>query len=140
MLLAFLQLGCSTGNSYRYKIGVSQCVGGPWRDKVNNEMLSAQHLYDTDVEVTIVDANNNRRWDTGDYAKGIEPEEVYYDPEVIESKEKWDLTRTWNPTAKPLWQQKPGEITEQKADEQKTIQHRNLDRAKKLGIQYIPKM
>ena len=59
MLLAFLQLGCSTGNSYRYKIGVSQCVGGPWRDKVNNEMLSAQHLYDTDVEVTIVDANNN---------------------------------------------------------------------------------
>lgn len=88
----------------------------------------------------IVDANNNRRWDTGDYAKGIEPEEVYYDPEVIECKEKWDLTLTWNPTAKPLWQQKPGEITKQKADKQKTIQHRNLDRAKKLGIQYIPKM
>lgn len=59
MLLAFLQLGCSTDNSYRYKIGVSQCVGGPWREKANNEMLSAQHLYDTDVEVTIVDANND---------------------------------------------------------------------------------
>lgn len=87
----------------------------------------------------IVDANNNKRWDTGDYAKGIEPEEVYYDSDVIECKEKWDLTLTWNPTTKPLWQQKPDAITKQKADKQKTIQHRNLDRARKLGVQYIPK-
>ena len=88
----------------------------------------------------IVDTNNNHRWDTGDYDKGIEPEEVYYDPELIECKEKWDLTLTWSPSAKPLWQQKPQEITKQKADKQKTIQHKNLDRAKKLGIQYIPKL
>lgn len=88
----------------------------------------------------IVDTNNNHRWDTGDYEKGIEPEEVYYDPEVIECKEKWDLTLTWNPSTKPLWQQKPQEITKQKADKQKTIQHKNLDRAKKLGIQYIQKL
>lgn len=87
----------------------------------------------------IVDANNNKRWDTGDYDNGIEPEEVYYYPELIECKEKWDLTLTWNPTAKPLWQQKPEAIKKQKADKQKTIQHKNLDRAKKLGIQYIPK-
>ena len=88
----------------------------------------------------IVDNNNNHRWDTGDYDTGIEPEEVYYDPELIECKEKWDLTLTWSPSAKPLWQQKPQEITKQKADKQKTIQHKNLDRAKKLGIQYIPKL
>lgn len=87
----------------------------------------------------IVDANNNRRWDTGDYEKNIEPEEVYYDPEVIECKEKWDLTLSWNPTAKPLWQQKPEAITKQKADKQQTIKHRNIERAKQLGIQYIPK-
>ena len=86
----------------------------------------------------IVDSNNNRHWDTGDYAKGIEPEEVYYDPDVIECRAKWDLTLTWNPTAKPLWQQKPEAITKQKADKQKTVQHRNLDRAKKLGVKYIP--
>ena len=30
----------------------------------------------------IVDANDNHRWDTGDYDKGVEPEEVYYDPDV----------------------------------------------------------
>lgn len=87
----------------------------------------------------IVDANNNHRWDTGDYSKGMEPEEVYYDPELIECREKWDMTLAWNPTGSPLWQQKPGAITKQKADKQKTIQHRNLDRAKKLGLQYIPK-
>lgn len=51
--------GCSRRDSYKYKIGVSQCVGGRWRDKVNNEMLSAQHLYDTDVKVSIANADNN---------------------------------------------------------------------------------
>jgi ABC-type sugar transport system substrate-binding protein len=53
-----LVCGCSPGSSYKYKIGVSQCVGGSWRDKVNNEMLSAQHLYDTDVKVIIKNADN----------------------------------------------------------------------------------
>lgn len=51
--------GCTRQASYKYKIGVSQCVGGPWRDKVNNEMLSAQHLYDTDVKVSIANADNS---------------------------------------------------------------------------------
>ena len=49
--------GCTT--NYKYKIGVSQCVGGAWRDKANVEMLSAQHLYDNDVKVKIKNADNN---------------------------------------------------------------------------------
>lgn len=49
--------GCTT--NYKYKIGVSQCVGGRWREKANVEMLSAQHLYDTDVKVVIKNADNN---------------------------------------------------------------------------------
>ena len=49
--------GCTT--NYKYKIGVSQCVGGAWRDKANVEMLSAQHLYDNDVKVIIKNADNN---------------------------------------------------------------------------------
>lgn len=49
--------GCT--NHYKYKIGVSQCVGGRWREKANVEMLSAQHLYDTDVKVVIKNADNN---------------------------------------------------------------------------------
>lgn len=49
--------GCSS--NYKYKIGVSQCVGGRWREKANIEMLSAQHLYDNDVKVIIKDADNS---------------------------------------------------------------------------------
>lgn len=51
--------GCTT--NYKYKIGVSQCVGGRWREKANVEMLSAQHLYDNDVKVIIKNADNNER-------------------------------------------------------------------------------
>lgn len=36
-----------------YKIGVSQCGAGQWREKVNNEMLAAQHLYEQTAEVGI---------------------------------------------------------------------------------------
>ena len=34
-------------------------MGGPWREKANNEMLSAQHLYDNDVKVIIRNADNS---------------------------------------------------------------------------------
>lgn len=58
LLIALLTAsGCTT--NYKYKIGVSQCVGGLWREKANAEMLSAQHLYDTDVKVIIKDADNS---------------------------------------------------------------------------------
>lgn len=58
MLVTLLAVtGCSS--HYKYKIGVSQCVGGRWREKANVEMLSAQHLYDNDVKVTIKDADNS---------------------------------------------------------------------------------
>ena len=58
MLVTLLAVsGCSS--HYKYKIGVSQCVGGRWREKANIEMLSAQHLYDNDVKVTIKDADNS---------------------------------------------------------------------------------
>lgn len=59
LMMHLLITGCTPRASYKYKIGVSQCVGGRWRDKVNNEMLSAQHLYDTDVKVCITNADNN---------------------------------------------------------------------------------
>ena len=39
-----------------YKIGVAQCSKGPWREKVNQEMLAAQHLYEHDVKVNIANS------------------------------------------------------------------------------------
>ena len=84
-----------------------------------------------------VDANGNGRWDTGDYDADRQAEAVYYSPEEIECKAKWDLKRTWNVTATPRYRQKPGAITKQKADKEKKLQNRNAQRAKQLGIQYI---
>ena len=83
-----------------------------------------------------IDSNANGKWDTGEYAAGRQAEATYYYPEKIECKAKWDLTLTWNPTARSLEKQKPMEITKQKPEKEKTIKKRNLDRAKSLGIPY----
>ena len=82
------------------------------------------------------DDNNNGIWDTGDYLSGRQPEMMYYYPEEIECKAKWDVTLNWIPDSRPLDQQKPAKITKQKAEQQRKIQQRNRDRAKKLGIPY----
>ena len=88
----------------------------------------------------IVDRNGNGKWDTGDYDKDLQAEEVYYYPGIIECKEKWDMTETWNPTERLLSRQKPSAITKQKPEKEKKIKNQNAERAKKLGIQYIPNM
>ena len=86
----------------------------------------------------IVDKNSNGRWDTGEYALDRQADEVYYYPQAIECRAKWDFSETWNPKTKPLYQQKPSAITRQKADKEKKVQQRNADRARKLGIPYEP--
>ncbi len=55
LLLIIATMGLLTSCEERktYRIGVSQCSSGPWREKVNNEMLAVQHLYDQNVKVKI---------------------------------------------------------------------------------------
>ena len=87
-----------------------------------------------------IDSNDNGVWDTGDYDADRQPEAVYYYSEETECKAKWDVTRNWNLTARPRFQQKPQAITKQKPDqEKKRLQNRNLQRAQELGKEYIPK-
>ena len=81
-----------------------------------------------------IDTNRNGKWDTGNFEENIQPEEVYYYHEKVTCREKWDVTRDWNLLAHPLDKQKPGEITKQKADKQKTIKQRNAERAREKGI------
>lgn len=54
ILIALAGLTSCSAGKRTYKIAVAQCSDGRWRDKVNQEMLAAQHLYDEDVEVSIV--------------------------------------------------------------------------------------
>ena len=88
----------------------------------------------------IVDSNANGKWDTGDYDKARQAEEVYYYPGLIECKAKWDVKESWDPEATLLSRQKPGSITKQKPDKEKKVKNQNAERAKKLGIEYIPKL
>ena len=86
------------------------------------------------------DRNGNNVWDTGLYDEQRQAEEVYYYPDEVECKEKWDLTKTWNVLAKPLYEQKPSALIKQKADKQRRrLQNRNAERAKQLGIKYVKK-
>lgn len=86
----------------------------------------------------IVDSNRNGRWDTGRYAGDTQPEAVYYYHESIECRAKWDMTRDWAPAERPLYRQKPAAITQQKAEKKATVKQRNAERARKLGIEYVP--
>ena len=84
-----------------------------------------------------VDENNNGKWDTGNYDEGRQAEAVYYYPSKIECKEKWDITETWSPLQGSSTALKPAELVKQKAEKAKTIKNRNLERAKKLGIEFL---
>lgn len=84
-----------------------------------------------------IDRNNNKEWDTGCYNENLQPETLFYYPEKIECKEKWDITLDWNPNDIPADRQKPSDIVKNKPKKEKEIQNRNKKRAEKLGIEYI---
>lgn len=67
----------------------------------------------------IADTNGNGIWDTGDYAKKLQPEKVFYYPEILDLKVMWKLDKYWNVNAVSLDKQKPNEMKKQKPDEDK---------------------
>ena len=73
----------------------------------------------------INDTNGNGEWDTGDFAKGIQPEAVYYYPTILEYKALWDVTQPWDIHATPVDKQKPDELKKQKPDEDKKKKDRD---------------
>jgi len=62
LLSAILCLTSCSDSEKIYKIGVAQCSKGPWREKVNQEMLAAQHLYERDVLVEIASSADDPEW------------------------------------------------------------------------------
>jgi hypothetical protein len=65
------------------------------------------------------DRNGNGVWDTGDYRQGIQPEEVFYLPQILELRALMTIDQDWNVRTMPLNKQKPLDITKQKPDEEK---------------------
>ena len=85
-----------------------------------------------------VDNNNNGRWDTGNYNDDRQAEAVYYYPEKFECKAHWPFEKSWNPAMTSKQSLKPSAITKQKPDKEKKIKNQNAERARKMGIIYIP--
>lgn len=80
-----------------------------------------------------IDRNGNGVWDTGNFTTGLQPEEVYYFPKVWEMRANFEFEETWDIHGTPLDRQKLDEIKKQKPEEQKKVQNKNKERAKKLG-------
>ena len=70
------------------------------------------------------DSNRNGKWDTGDYERHLQPEEVFYYPQMIEFKSNFDVLQDWDLYAKTPDLQKPDDIKKQKP-EQKRDNNRN---------------
>ena len=83
-----------------------------------------------------IDRNGNGIWDSGDFYKALQPEEMFYLPKVIEIKANWDITTEWNLNQARLDRQKPLEITKQKPEKEKQLKNRNKTRADQLGIPF----
>lgn len=62
----------------------------------------------------VADLNANGRWDTGNIASHLLPEDVYYYPKKISVKKNWDINQSWNINELPVDAQKPLEITKNK--------------------------
>lgn len=57
-----------------------------------------------------MDRNGNGKWDTGNYNKQLQPEEVYYYPKKLTLIKNWDFEETIDFNKTPLLQQKPKEL------------------------------
>ncbi len=80
----------------------------------------------------INDRNGNGEWDTGNFEKGLQPEEVYYYNMILEPKANWDLNKqSWDIHATPLDKQKLDELKKQKPDEDKKKNNNNDERRRR---------
>ena len=74
------------------------------------------------------DANGNGKWDTGVLSDHLQPEHVYYYPQVLEVRALWDMRQDWDITALPIEKQKPLDITKQKPEVKKERRSKNAER------------
>lgn len=77
----------------------------------------------------INDTNGNGVWDTGNYEERLQPEMVYYYPQIVDLKALWQLEQDWDVTSGPLDKQKADDLKKQKPDdEKKKRESRNAER------------
>lgn len=61
-----------------------------------------------------IDSNHNGRWDTGNLADSIQPEDVFYYPKKLNLRKNWDIDQEWALFETAVDAQKPEEIKKNK--------------------------
>jgi hypothetical protein len=66
------------------------------KNLTQDEQVSFTYLLPGSYSVKVIyDYNNNGKWDTGDYLKKIQPEEVNFFPSEITVRANWDIEELW---------------------------------------------
>lgn len=74
-----------------------------------------------------IDRNENKKYDTGNIAEQLQPEETYYYPKKINLKKNWDVEETWNLNETPVDLQKPLDIKKNKPKAKKGDHNENYN-------------
>ena len=88
-----------------------------------------------------IDRNGNGKWDTGNVADRIQPEEVFYYPKKIEIKRNWDISQSWDLFELPVDAQKPLAIKKNKpktTSNEKTDEDENGNEEDDWNTDFIP--
>ena len=57
-----------------------------------------------------IDENGNKKWDTGNLDKKIQPEMMYYYPKKLQLRPNWDMEETWSYKSVDILKQRPEEL------------------------------
>lgn len=79
----------------------------------------------------IIDRNGNGKWDTGNYAKHQQPEEVYYYPKPFKLRKNWDVEQNWNIYETSVDKQKPEAIKKNRPEKSKNALDNKANNKKK---------
>lgn len=95
------------------------------RAKVENNRALLKYLAPGKYYARIYeDFNGNGMFDTGDYELGIQPDQVYYYPKLINLKKNWEREETWDVFATAIDLMKPEAIKKNKPEADKRARSR----------------
>ena len=58
--------------------------------------LKFEYLFPGKYKIKLIkDRNRNGKWDTGNFRKKLQPEEIFYFPKLIEIRANWDVEENW---------------------------------------------
>lgn len=63
----------------------------------NNQSIEFKNIVPAKYLIRFIeDQNNNKKWDTGNYLKKIQPENISYFPNIIEVRANWDIVENFS--------------------------------------------